>query len=141
MNFKNLPTDVLENVLLYLPYHNKILINKKNYIQSNKIFKNNINIIQKFYLKSIKRIRETNEYTNLDNYLEFLNKKDLQTYYILYYPEKCKIGFMKLALNKIKPKKYIELQMLYNNNLLNNNRKFYNFIKLLEVNELCYIGW
>ena len=139
--FPNLPTDILDNVLLYLPYHNKILINKKNYSTSKKIFKKNINQIQIFYKKSINRIRDNNEYTNLNIDFEFLNKKDLQTYYILYYPNEYKLKFMKLTLNKIKPKKYIELQILYNNFLMNNNRKFYNFIRLLEINELFYIGW
>lgn len=141
MNFQTLPTDILDNVFLYLPEYNKILINKKNYTDSKKILKKNINKIQVFYKKSINRIRETNEYTNSHIDLEFLSKKDLQTYYILYYPNEHKLGFMKLALNKIKPQKYIELQMLNSNLLIKNNRKFYNFIRLMEIDELSYIGW
>lgn len=141
MNLIILPNEVLENILLYLPYHNKILINKKNYINAIKIFKDNILKIQKFYIKSINRIKETQELTNSNDTLIHLNKKDIQTYYILYYPEKFKKEFMKLTLTKIVPLNYNKLNQIYHDNNLTLNRKFMIFMRLLQINEMAYVGW
>ena len=141
MNLIILPNEVLENILLYLPYHNKILINKKNYINAIKIFKDNILKIQKFYIKSINRIKETQELTNSNNILTNLNKKDIQTYYILYYPDKFKKEFMKLTLTKIVPLNYNKLNQIYHDNNLTLNRKFMIFMRLLQINEMAYVGW
>ena len=136
-----LPNEILEKIILYLPYHNKILINKKNYLNVIQIFKTNILKIQKFYIKSINRIKETQELTNSNNILTNLNKKDIQTYYILYYPDEFKNDFMKLTLTKVIPLNYNKLNQIYYNSHLTLNRKFMIFMRMLQIHEMAYVGW
>ncbi len=141
MNNNIIPYEIIMNIIDYLPYYKQIFITKERYYKINNLYKKNINKIQIFYKKSINRIKFLNEYTNISQLLYLLNKKDLQTYYILYYPEKYKNDFMKLTLTKIIPINYNRLNIIYHNNDLSLNRKFMYFIRLLLVNEISYVGW
>lgn len=141
MNNNIIPYEIIMNIIDYLPYYKQIFITKDRYYKINNLYKKNINKIQIFYKKSINRIKFLNEYTNISQLLYLLNKKDLQTYYILYYPEKYKNDFMKLTLTKIIPINYNRLNIIYHNNDLSLNRKFMYFIRLLLVNEISYVGW
>mgnify|MGYP000129333652 CR=1 FL=1 len=141
MNNNIIPYEIIMNIIDYLPYYKQIFITKDRYYKINNLYKKNINKIQIFYKKSINRIKFINEYTNISQLFYLLNKKDLQTYYILYYPEKYKNDFMKLTLTKIIPINYNRLNIIYHNNDLSLNRKFMYFIRLLLVNEISYVGW
>ena len=141
MNNNIIPEDLVSKIFEYLPYNKQRFITKNNYNKINLLYKQNINKIQKFYKKSISRIRITQEYTNYQSLLFNLNKKDIQTYYILYYPEEYKEDFMKLTFQKIIPINCNRLTIIYHDNNLSLNRKFMNFVRLLQINELSHIGW
>jgi hypothetical protein len=141
MNNNIIPTEIINHTIDYLPYYKQLFITKDKYQKINNLYKKNINKIQIFYKNSINRIKVTLDSTNTNQLLHFLNKKDLQTYYILYYPEEYKNDFMKLTLTKIIPLNYNRLNIIYHNNELSLNRKFMNFMRLLQVNEISYVGW
>jgi hypothetical protein len=133
--------DSISNIISYLPYYKQKQINKYNYNNINNLYIKNINKIQIFYKKSIQRIgaimEETNDFTNLEN----INKKDLQTYYILYYEDQYINDYMNLTLTQSNPLNYNSLNIIYHNDKLSLKRKFVEFIRRLTVNELSYIGW
>ena len=48
---------------------------------------------------------------------------------------------MKLTLTKIVPLNYNKLNQIYHDNNLTLNRKFMIFMRLLQINEMAYVGW
>jgi glycerophosphoryl diester phosphodiesterase len=133
-----LPTVLINNIIDYLPYHKQININKKYNDKITKFYKYHVNKIQYFYKISIDRICQT---MIEDSYL--VNTKDLQTYYILYYPDEYKEEYMRLTLSQVNnnANKYEKLYSIYSNHNISVDKKFIRFIRHLTVYELAYVGW
>lgn len=135
-------SDNLVNMIIdYLPYNEQKNINKEHSIKIYKILKKNANIIEKFYIKNKCRI-----ITIMENISDFqslinINKKDLQSAYILLYEEEYRFAYMHLTLVNSRPLNYNSLNIIFHNENMSLNRKFTEFIKRLQPSELAYIGW
>lgn len=129
---------IIDNIISYLNINNKIFINKRYYKQSITFLKNKINTIWYFYKYHKLRLELLFEYDS------FTYNNWIHNYYILFYPIELKQVLMYNAITNLntinRPYMY---KLYYLSNINSDKKKYYFnlFIKLLNINELNYLGW
>lgn len=149
---------IIDNILSYLKINEIIFINKTYYNNAKKQIKLYKFKIVNFYIYHKVRLNMEFEF--------YENINAIRGYYILYYPLRYKIGFMSLALVKIRnimTFSTYEILMQYYNQLMNElnsietqsnelhsidtqsnkiiNKYFKLYIKQLNRQQLVYLGW
>lgn len=129
---------IIDNIISFLNINNKIFINKKYYKISKCEIKTKINKISIFYKYHKLRLEMLFEYDS------FTHNNWIYNYYILFYPTELRILLMYNALNYLNTinRPYI-YKLYYLANKYPNKKKYFfkYFIKLLNINELHYLGW
>jgi hypothetical protein len=136
--YKTLDIYIIDNIISYLNINSKLLINKKYYNIAKLELNDNVNKLIKFYKYHKLRLQIQFECENY-NTISFIHN-----YYILFYPNQFKINLMYNSLIYLNTTNRIYIKHLYyssknNPNIINYNFKI--FIKLLNMNELYYLGW
>jgi len=129
---------IIDNILSFLKIENKIFINKKYYQLSKNILVNKVNKISIFYKYNKLRLDMLFEYDS------FTHNNWIYNYYILFYPLEFRLLLMSNAINYLNTtnRPYIYKLYLLANKYPNKRKYFFNlFIKLLNINELHYLGW
>jgi len=144
----NIPNEIINNIFEYIPLHIKLLkpLNKKYNKLNNIKLNKNILILQRFIISTkipivIKKILDY----NFEPYFN-INEKIMKRYLIRYYPKEFIKENIKLSIKKLPrlsfDKKYKLLKLInnFNNPYINNNYYINNYINILDINELCYVG-
>ncbi len=127
---------ITDNILSYLNINESIFINKKYYNINKKIINK-----AKFKICYFYRYYKAQLIMKFEYYDDLIS---IQNYYILYYPKEYKKEFMISAINTINTinRPYIlNIINLVNKNSYKINYYFKLFIRLLNLNELMYLGW
>lgn len=127
---------IINNILSYINNRDYIFINKYYY-----------NIYKLKYLDAINKIINFYKYNKLRLQYEFEIYEDIKSihnYYILYYPTKYRLDLMESAISNLNTEYRPYIIFLHHLSKTHNNKsKFYfkYFIRLLNRNELAYLGW
>jgi len=141
MSLIELPEDIINNIMNnYLSIYDNKFINKK--YENDK--KNKI-------ILSIRKIKLNYNKFKASMYYKFSNlsisESEIRLFYILYYPKEFIYEFMVLALTKVTSEHKLKLSQIINNviNDDDDEKKLYyyfrQYINLLKIDELIYIGW
>jgi hypothetical protein len=136
--YKILDMYIIDNIISYLNINESFIINKKYHnIAKNNAKKKVIKII-KFYKYNKLRLEMLFEYESYED------NEWIYNYYILFYPKEYRIGLMYNSLIYLNTTYRNTIRELYYSSVNNPEtlkKNFNMFIKLLNINELHYLGW